>query len=271
MWTDKIFLSCVCKIVSLQLGAINKFLPTVGLIADILLLIVHVSVLAKCADINKGLAAVLVAAEEKDLCGGFRLGRLCLQHYGVFLGASVPILSDPLEERAFSAGGGEIQRDPLLDPARGEARRAADRLRLRLLRRVVVPVAPRSGGRRRVLHRRPFFPVRRWLARSPLGFRLSLSPAAVAGGSEQPLGRFRLGRSEPELTFARGFNGGRRKPSALRSSLRPINPQAPMMIVLFDMVMTMSSSKLASSCLSWAIHLHVVIYRATEAQGPQHS
>ena len=154
---------------------------------------------------------------------------------------------------------------PLLDPARGGARRAADRL----LRRVVVLVAPRSGGRRRVLHRRPFFPVRRWLARSPLGFRLSLSPAA--GGSEQPLGRFWLGRSEPELTFARGFNGGRRKPSALRSSLRPINPPAPMMIVLFDMVMTMSSSKLASSCLSWAIHLHVVIYRATEAQGPQHS
>ena len=107
---------------------------------------------------------------------------------------------------------------PLLDPARGGARRAADRL----LRRVVVPVAPRSGGRRRVLHRRPFFPVRRWLARSPLGFRLSLSPAAVAGGSEQPLGRFRLGRSEPELTFARGFNGGRRKPLALPSSLRPM-------------------------------------------------
>jgi len=55
-----------------------RYLPAVGLIADILLLIVHVSVLAECADINKGLAAVLVAAEEKDLCGGFRLGRLCL-------------------------------------------------------------------------------------------------------------------------------------------------------------------------------------------------
>jgi len=77
---------------------IVRYLPTVGLIADILLLIVHVSVLAKCADINKGLAAVLVAAEEKDLCGGFRLGRLCLQHYGVFLGASVPILCTPVRK-----------------------------------------------------------------------------------------------------------------------------------------------------------------------------
>jgi len=75
-----------------------RYLPAVGLIADILLLIVHVSVLAECADINKGLAAVLVAAEEKDLCGGFRLGRLCLQHYGVFLGASVPILCTPVRK-----------------------------------------------------------------------------------------------------------------------------------------------------------------------------
>jgi hypothetical protein len=30
--------------------------------------------LAERADINKGLAAVLVAAEEEDLRGGFRLG-----------------------------------------------------------------------------------------------------------------------------------------------------------------------------------------------------
>jgi flagellar motor component MotA len=57
---------------------IVRYLPTVGLSADVLLLIVHMSVLAECADINKGLAAVLVAAEEKDLCGGFRLGRIYL-------------------------------------------------------------------------------------------------------------------------------------------------------------------------------------------------
>lgn len=56
------------------------YLPTVGLSADVLLLIVDMSVLAECADINKGLAAVLVAAEEKDLRGGFRLG-----HFGVVL------------------------------------------------------------------------------------------------------------------------------------------------------------------------------------------
>jgi len=32
------------------------------------------SMLAERADINKGLAAVVVAAEEEDLCGRFRLG-----------------------------------------------------------------------------------------------------------------------------------------------------------------------------------------------------
>jgi hypothetical protein len=43
------------------------------------------SVLSEGTDINKGLAAVLVAAEEKDLRGGFRLGRLCLQHFVVLV------------------------------------------------------------------------------------------------------------------------------------------------------------------------------------------
>uniref|UniRef100_A0A0A9EWR0 Uncharacterized protein n=1 Tax=Arundo donax TaxID=35708 RepID=A0A0A9EWR0_ARUDO len=85
MRTNKIFLSCVSKIVSLQLGAINKFLPAVRLLADILLLPMHMSVLAERADINKCLATVLVAAEEKDLSGRFRLGRLWLQHFWLLL------------------------------------------------------------------------------------------------------------------------------------------------------------------------------------------
>lgn len=53
---------------------------------------------------------------------------------------------------------------PLLDPPSGGARRAAKRLRLRVLvlRRVVVLVAPRSGGRRRVLHRLPSLPSCLW-------------------------------------------------------------------------------------------------------------
>jgi hypothetical protein len=52
----------------------------------------HMSVLSEGTDINKGLAAVLIAAEEKDLRGGFRLGCLRLQGLMVLLGTFVPIL-----------------------------------------------------------------------------------------------------------------------------------------------------------------------------------
>jgi len=49
----------------------SKYLPIVGLIAGILLLVVNLSMLAGRADIKKGLAIILIAAEEDDLCAGF--------------------------------------------------------------------------------------------------------------------------------------------------------------------------------------------------------
>ena len=45
----------------------QKYLPTVGLIAGILLLVVHMSMLAGRADIKKGRAIILIAAEVDDL------------------------------------------------------------------------------------------------------------------------------------------------------------------------------------------------------------
>ena len=125
------------------------------------------------------------------------------------------------EERARGRG---AKNAPLLDPSSGGARRAAKRLRLRVLRRVVVLVAPRSGGRRRVLHRLPprFLPVA-W-KESSLGFRvcLALSPAAAAGA----LGLFGLlGRSVgAHLCWRRGFNGGRRMPHLCFLPLRHDSP-----------------------------------------------
>lgn len=109
---------------------------------------------------------------------------------------------------------------PLLDPAGGGARRAADRLRLRVLRRVVVLVASRSGGGRRVLHRHPSLLPCASMALAPP----RVSPFSLAGcgcgcgcgwvgvGAAWSvwLGRS-VGRSESELTFARRFNGGRRR------------------------------------------------------------
>ena len=125
---------------------------------------------------------------------------------GEFQSEEAEILSFSVRERGRGRG---AKNAPLLDPSSGGARRAAKRLRLRVLRRVVVLVAPRSGGRRRVLHRLPppFLPVA-W-KESSLGFRvcLALSPAAATGA---------LGRSVgAHLRWRRGFNGGRRMPSSL--------------------------------------------------------
>lgn len=105
----------------------------------------------------------------------------------------------------------------MLDPPSGGARRAAKRLRLRVLRWVVVLVAPRSGGRRRVLHRLPLpsLPVA-WRA-SPLGFRVCLSLAGCGGWGSRSV---RVGRSVgAQLCWRRGFNGGRRMPLLCFSSL----------------------------------------------------
>uniref|UniRef100_A0A0A9DJK3 Uncharacterized protein n=1 Tax=Arundo donax TaxID=35708 RepID=A0A0A9DJK3_ARUDO len=85
MRTNKILLSRVSKIVSFQLGAINIFLPIIRFLADILLLPVHMSAPAERADINKCVTTILVATEEKDLGGRFRLKRLWLWHFGLLL------------------------------------------------------------------------------------------------------------------------------------------------------------------------------------------
>jgi hypothetical protein len=60
------------------------------------------SMLAERADINKGLATVVVAAEEEDLCGGFRLGGFYIHHSGVLLGVPVPILCTQVRKGVVS-------------------------------------------------------------------------------------------------------------------------------------------------------------------------
>jgi hypothetical protein len=57
------------------------------------------SVLSEGTDINKGLAAVVVAAKEKDLRRGFRLGRFCLQHFVVLVTTFVAISCTQSKQR----------------------------------------------------------------------------------------------------------------------------------------------------------------------------